>query len=66
MPKKKLSTRIKESSWQTTAAGILALAAAGAVIYGNATGNQAVASIGTQAAAIFGAGGLLVAKDAGK
>ena len=64
--KKKLLTRIKASNWQTTAAGILTVAGTLAGIYGTATGNPTVAAIGQQAALLFGGGGLMLAKDAGK
>ena len=66
MPKKKITTRIKEGSWQTSAAGLLATAGALANIYGNAMNRPDIALIGQQAALLFGGGGLILAKDAGK
>jgi len=66
MPKKKITTRIKESSWQTTVASILVLAATGAMIYGQTANRPDIAAIGQTGVALFGAGGLMVAKDAGK
>jgi len=66
MAKKKITTRIEESSWKTTALGILALAASGAAIYGQMSGKTDIAMIGQAAAAALGGGGLLVARDADK
>ncbi|MBT0665740.1 hypothetical protein KI809_15630 [Geobacter pelophilus] len=71
MSKKKLTTRIKESSWKTTLAGILTLAATGAQAYGAVSGDAVASSVPwTQVAAMIGqalvGGGLIVAKDAGK
>lgn len=66
MGRKKITIRIKESSWQTSVASLLALAGTGAAIYGQVAGRPDIAAIGQNSAMLFGSGGLLLAKDAGK
>lgn len=66
MARKKLTTRIKESSWQTSLASLLVLAGTGTAIYGQVAGRPDIAAIGQNAALLFGGGGLLAAKDANK
>lgn len=66
MARKKMTTRIKESNWQTTLAALLSLASTGAAIYGQVAGRPDIAAIGQNGAMLFGAGGLVVAKDGSK
>lgn len=62
MAKKKL----RDMNWMTTVAGILAAASGVAATYGTYAGRPDIAAAGQAGVAVFGAGGLIAAKDSNK